>query len=157
MQEEYYLKVDDCPLKAWRKANEGDLKWLRSEKGKGTKEQDKKAWEELQDDFLRQIGLSKDYAEYLDLLRERAILQLEYLKSERKRDGITIRNRALLNKIKILDVQINEHRTGTGKGLTMHQVLMRLSKMQGYHIKETEISVLEYHNLLKEYSDGKAD
>ena len=101
-------------------------------------------------DFIKVIGLADDFKEYLDLLSEKMELQFEYLES--KKNGI--RDRFLLNRIKILDFEIKKYHDSAGKGMTMQQVLMHLSKSQGYHIKETDITVVDYFTLLKDFNNG---
>lgn len=150
MQGKYFTTVDECPLKAWRKANEGDTTWLRIDRNIGDTKADSEAWSELYKDFIRVIGLNPEFKEYLDLLHEKMELQFEYLES--KSNGI--RNRFLLNRIKLLDAEIKKYHDSAGKGLTMQQVLMRLSQSQGYHINEKDITVLDYFTLLKDFNNG---
>lgn len=149
MQEKYYLKIDECPLKAWRKANEHDFTHLR--KGKqGNETDDFKAWELLYNDFIRVIGLTPEFEQYLQLIKDKIEAIKQYLNSVKN----GMRDRFLLNRINILDGQIQQFNQTGGKGLTIAEILPKLSKMQGYHIKETEITVLDYFNLLKEYQNG---
>lgn len=153
MQEKYYSKVDETPLKVWRKCNEGHFHFLRIDHNVGTKEDDIQAWTVLYNDWIEQVGLTPEFKEYLDLLEEKIEAQFEYLES--KKDGI--RNRFLLNRIKILTAQISDFEKSGGKGLTIFEVLLRLGRMQGYPIKENDTTILEYFTLLKNYNeDGRS-
>lgn len=151
MQEKYYLTVDECSLKRWRKANEGDLTWLRIDKNIGSEKEDLEAWELLYKNFISVIGLSKDFKEYLELLSEKIELQFEYLESQTNKG---IRNRFILNRIKILNAQIEQYHQSAGKGLTIKEMLIRLSKSQGYHLNENEIKVDEYFTLINDFNNG---
>jgi len=148
MQGDYYLKVDDCPLYAWRKAHDGDLTALRK-KG-GNKESDSKAFDELYKDFIAKIGFSKEFKEYLDLIQRKTELQFQYMESEKN----GIRNRFLLNKINAVLVKLEKYQNLEVSKQTITSVLLKLGKMQGYHIKEREITILEYYELIKDYTDG---
>lgn len=172
MQGAYYLKVDNCILKAWRRANEGDLSALRMPLGydipekvkkklesEQTAENDILAWEQIQDDFIRVIGIGERYKSFLDLLSKRANLQLQYLKSAVKRkldDGsiIIIRDRKLLVRIEILTAKIKQYHVTAGHNIAMNRMLIKLGKMHGNFIRETEITVVDYHNLIEEYSNN---
>jgi hypothetical protein len=145
MQEKYYLTVDECPLIAWRKGNDGDFTHLRKVKGKYTNEDDLKAWELLYNDYIKVIGLSQDFKLYIELVKAKNEATIEYLTSELN----GTRNRFLLNKINIIDGQIRELQNKSGVGLTVSEVLPILSKAQGFHLKEKDLTVLEYHNYIK--------
>ncbi len=105
------------------------------------------------------VGISEKYRSFLELLLKRAELQLKYLKSgvkQRLDDGsvIIIRDRKLLVKLEMLNAQLKKYNLTGGKNITINQMLIKLGKLQGYYIKETEITVLDYHNLIAEYSDN---
>lgn len=165
MQEMYYLTVDECLLRNWRKANEGDLSFLRRDKNKGNDKDDQKAFEMLQDDYIQVIGLGDKMEEYLNLMYQRAVQCYKYYKSKRKQKiddetEITIRDRKFLNKIEYIESQIRKINLENQDGLTISQVLIKISRAHGGAlIRESEITVLEYNDLLKEYSgkNGKAD
>jgi len=157
ISEKYYLTIDEMPLSEWIKCHEGKIFHCRKFKHKGTNVEDAQAWELVYKDFIEKIGLNDEFKEYLDLLEQRAEYQLEYLRS--KKEGKSAfehgeRNRFLLNNIKEITMRINQfHQTGdTKNNMTMGRVLNKLSKMQGYHLKPQEITVLTYFELIKDYS-----
>lgn len=145
MLSEYYLQVDETPLKAWRKAHENDFTYLRKDIKIGTPENDVKAWEILYNDFIKQIGLTKEFSEYLSLIKAKIEAQLAFLESEKN----GFRDRFLLNEIEYLTSEIEKFHQDGGKGLTIIETLVQLSKEQGYHLKETEVTVLEYFTILR--------
>lgn len=153
MQEKYYLTVDECPLRVWRLCHEGDFTALRKDKKgvKHTKEEDNEAWNTLYNDFIKKIGLSPEFLEYLELIKEKLDAQFDFVESYQATGK---RDRFILNKIKMLQAQIEQYQQTGKSGLSMAATLVRLSKMQGYHIKESDISVIEYFELLKIYNDG---
>ena len=165
MLEGYYLTVDECLLRNWRKANEGDLTFLRRDKNVGNEIDDRRAFEALQDDYIQQIGIGEKMEEYINLLYQRAKYCYQYYKSKRKQKidsetEITIHDRKFLNKIQYIEEQIRKINLDNKSGLTISQVLIRISRAHGGAlIRESEITVLEYNDLLKEYSgkNGKAN
>jgi len=141
----YYLQVDECPMKAWRKAHENDFTYLRKDIAIGTPENDSKAWELLYNDFIKQVGLSPEFKEYLELIKLKIEAQLSFLESEKN----GFRDRFLLNEIEYLTAEIDKFHQSGGKGMTITETMIFLSKEQGYHLKETEITVLEYFTILR--------
>lgn len=147
MQNEYYLRVDECPYDRWYKANLGDLSQLR--KGsKGNAENDIIAYELLYNDFIAQIGLSQDYENYLALLLRRAELQLKFIATYK--NDTAYRDRTLLNDLNEIEADIAkiEQRDG-GEKMTPTAIFARISKMIGSHTKQNEVTVLEYFEYLK--------
>jgi hypothetical protein len=140
MPEKYYLTVDLCPLRSWRLANEGDLTALRVNQNEGTPEQDLQAWEDLYNDFIQKIGLSQEFEEFINLMKE---------KVEAINVFIQTRERFKLNRIDQIDAELLVYRQTAGKGLTIEQVLPRLTDRYKVHFRERDLTVLEYFNLIK--------
>jgi hypothetical protein len=136
----YYLTVDLCPLRSWRLANEGDLTALRVNQSDGTPEQDLTAWEDLYNDFIQKVGLSQEFEEFINLMKE---------KVEAINDFIQTRERFKLNRIEQIDAELIVYRQTAGKGLTIEQVLPRLTDRYKVHFRERDLTVLEYFNLIK--------
>jgi hypothetical protein len=136
----YYLTVDLCPLRSWRLANEGDLTALRVNQSDGTPEQDLTAWEDLYNDFIQKVGLSQEFEEFINLMKE---------KVEAINDFIQTRERFKLNRIEQIDAELLVYRQTAGKGLTIEQVLPRLTDRYKVHFRERDLTVLEYFNLIK--------
>ena len=139
-QMKYYLTVDLCPLRSWRLANEGDLTALRVNQSDGTPEQDLTAWEDLYNDFIQKVGLSQEFEEFINLMKE---------KVEAINDFIQTRERFKLNRIEQIDAELIVYRQTAGKGLTIEQVLPRLTDRYKVHFRERDLTVLEYFNLIK--------
>lgn len=146
MQDVYYLTIEECPLIAWRKANQGDLTALRRDKLHGTDIDDFKAWEELYDNFINEIGLGIDFKEYLELLQEKNRVTNEFIQT---------RNRWLLNEISRLESEIAHLNQTAGKGLSIDEILPKMTKYFGVHLRERDLTVREYFKYLKEFQDGR--
>jgi hypothetical protein len=140
MPEKYYLTVDLCPLRSWRLANEGDLTALRVNQSDGTPEQDLTAWEDLYNDFIQKVGLSQEFEEFINLMKE---------KVEAINDFVQTRERFKLNRIEQIDAELLVYRQTAGKGLTIEQVLPRLTDRYKVHFRERDLTVLDYFNLIK--------
>jgi hypothetical protein len=145
LHEKYYLTVDECPLKAWRKGNEGDFKHIRKDFKVGNDKNDAKAWEMLYNDYIQVIGLSQDFILYLELKKAKINALNDFIQSDLNGK----RNRFLLNKINIIDAQIRELESKSCVGMTILDAFPIISKVNGFHLKEKDLTVLEYHNYLK--------
>ena len=146
MQEKYYLTVEECPLISWRKANDGDLVALRRDKGNGNEIDDQNAWEILYNDFIREFGLNQDFKDYLELVQEKIRVTNEFIQT---------RNRWLLNDIGRLEHEISQFNKTAGKGLTIDEILPKMTKYFGVHLRERDLTVREYFKYLKEFQDGR--
>jgi hypothetical protein len=127
-------------LRSWRLANDGDLSALRIDPNKGDKESDLKAWEMLYNNFLEKIGLSEDFKRYIELIKEKIELTNEYIQT---------RERFKLNDINQIDAELLAYQKTAGKGLTIDEVLPRLTDRYKVHFRERDLTVLEYFNLIK--------
>lgn len=151
MLEGYYTEIDDLPLDRWIKANKSDnpiLCALRLDDNKGNKENDKIAWELVFNDYLKKIGVSDEYQEYLDLIslyNEKAIYYLDN------------RERYLLNELNEIQRKIDNMKAsfGVDDKHSIHNSLNTLSKIEGYRIKAFEITTLQYFLLIKSMKNGK--
>lgn len=105
--------------------------------------QSEQVYESVYDEYLKRVGLSKEYKKLLGLMKRKAILQFEF--------GETL-NRIKLNKIVEAEVKIeNFLKTGDENNTTIDDVLIYLSKWAGYRINPNEILAKEYYSMLKIY------
>jgi hypothetical protein len=143
MQEKYYLEVDECPQYNWRKANEGRRKFLRKNISVGTEKEDNEAFDLLFRNFVEVIGLSEEFAEYLKNLEKLNKINLKFIQTN---DRFLLNEREyLIMDIKAFEDTVSQDKTSTS------EILMAISREQGYQIKEKDITVLDYHNLIKNY------
>lgn len=146
----YYTEIDDLPLDRWIKANKSDnpiLCALRLDENKGNKENDKIAWELVFNDYLKKIGLSDEYQEYLDLVtlyNEKAIYYLDN------------RERYLLNELNEIQRKIDNMKAsfGVDDKHSIHKSLNTISRIEGRQIKASDITTLQYFLLIKELKNG---
>ena len=103
-------------------------------------------WSKINDDINEIMGVDVEYMAYL----------------HHRKMAVIYRTEAILNneKFKLTLASVEEKNAElykpTGKGRTLHQNLVILSKNQGYR-NDSNINVLEYYSLIKEYSkSGKA-
>jgi seryl-tRNA synthetase len=114
---------------------------------------DLEAWELCFNSYIRRIGLSTNYEDYLQNVKQRAELQLEYLLSNKAESGkLQKRDRNYLNEINRLTHLINEFIKQQSKN--EHDSVMKhlnwLSKNEGRTIKIDDITTLQYFELIKE-------
>jgi hypothetical protein len=61
----------------------------------------------------------------------------------------------LLNQIAIEEINLNQKDPSKHLGMTIDQCIVHLSKWVGYHIRKTDITIVEFKSLMTEYSKQK--
>ncbi len=142
----YYSEIDYLPLDCWIKANSGQYNALREDRNKGNKENDQKAWIIIFNDFLKKVGVSEEYQDYLDNLRMRAELDIEYNLN---------RERFILNQINELTAKINKYeQESQNTKASIWKTLNDLSRIEQRTIHAKDIYTLQYFELLKQHANG---
>lgn len=142
----YYSEIDYLPLECWIKANSGQYNALREDRNKGNKENDQKAWIIIFNDFLKKVGVSEEYQDYLDNLRMRAELDIEYNLN---------RERFILNQINELTAKIKKYeQESQNTKASIWNTLNDLSRIEQRNIHAKDIYTLQYFELLKKHANG---
>jgi hypothetical protein len=137
---DYYNTINECFVFNWRQCLAGDYTFTRKDLNVGTEEMDALAWINIYDDYIKQVGLGKNYEFVLEMRRDLAILQCDF---------IITNNRFLLNNINTLTDDINEALKNAEKsGEDMTTTLLRLSKWAGFKLDERTTTVLELHKMI---------
>jgi hypothetical protein len=126
-------------LNAWVKCNNDEIKYTRRTLTDGTKQEDIKQWEVLQNQYLERFGLPEDYQKFLMLSVSKAKAQLDYVISGKRFE---------LNKITALEMKINSLTNKSGEEITIQKMLNHLSKMQGYTLTLYNTTVSQYFELI---------
>ena len=166
----YYLTISECPLVCWEKrfdvgysairrfteVDENDVlihpKTFKPLKGiTYSEEQDYEAWHVLYTNFLGKVKQDPDFKQYMNNIRSLIEVQYSYIVSKQKKGELEFRQRFLLNKIKLLKAHIEGYERTMVGGKTINQVLMDLSKEQGYQIKKSDLSVEDYFDLIEKH------
>ena len=144
----YWESIREMPLDNWIKCTDGDLTFVRKTPGKKKEltTKDFEQWGKIYDDYINQFGLSELYKKLLELMRKKALLELEF---------VTTGQRFKLTEIELTEAKLKTALSNNGEGLTIEQSLIYLSKWVGFHLNPRKITVLEYFNLSAEY--GKAN
>lgn len=140
MQERHYQSIEEIPLFNWQKCLEGDVKYVNLEDKEDSSNQE--AFTKLYDEFLQKRGVNKEYKKYLDILKNKAILQCEFL--------IT-KDNFKLTQIEIEDAKIVSLQKTSEGGLSIDKTLIYLGKWLGYRLDWKVISVAEFYSILEEY------
>jgi len=145
MSENHYKSIKHLPLENWFECSDGNLEFTRINQEQGTKADDKKAWEEIYNSFIQLIGLDENFIRYIDLLKSRALKQLEFV--EGIKDGK--RDRKLMNGIREISARITAYeKTLSFGGSDRYELLQHLGKMQGYRIDPLTTKTIEYFKLI---------
>lgn len=145
MSENHYKSIKHLPLENWFECSDGNLEFTRINQEQGTKADDKKAWEEIYNSFIKLIGLDEGFIRYIELLKARALKQLEFV--EGIKDGK--RDRKLMNGIREISARITAYeKTLSFGGSDRYELLQHLGKMQGYRIDPLTTKTIEYFKLI---------
>jgi hypothetical protein len=133
------------PLHNWIKCNEGETEFIRKEniKDEGI---DEIKWMEIYDQYIDKYGLSDVYIRLLKVMQKKALIELEFVKTN---------ERFKLTEIEVQETKLKSMLANNGNGMSIDESLVHLSKWCGYRLNQMEISVVEYFNILKQY--GKAN
>jgi len=138
----YYTNIDDFPMYNWRKIQEKSLiNFTRKDITKGTSKEDKAHWILIQDSFLAEFGLHKDY--------ER-ILQLQIEIAELECDLVIDDNTFLQNRIRHLNSEIEEIRN-RGTESDMDETIHYIETWRKIEVNEKTTSVRKFYKLLRTY------
>ena len=145
MSENHYKSIKHLPLENWFECSDGNLEFTRINQENGTKADDKQAWEEIYNSFIQLIGLDENFIRYIDLLKSRALKQLEFV--EGIKDGK--RDRKLMNGIREISARITAYEKTLSFGSSdRYELLQHLGKMQGYRIDPLTTKTIEYFKLI---------
>ena len=145
MSENYYKSIKHLPLENWFECSDGNLEFTRINPEQGTKANDKKAWDEIYNSFIQLVGLDENFLRYIELLKSRALKQLEFV--EGVKDGK--RDRKLMNGIREISARISAYeKTLSLGGSDRYELLQHLGKMQGYRIDPLTTKTIEYFKLI---------
>lgn len=169
-QNEYYLTISECPLVCWenrfeqgysaiRKYTETDenSNLIHPKTGKLIKginyspELDYEAWSVLYEQFISKVPQDVDFVQYMSHIKMLIDAQYDYIVSKTEKGVLEFRVRRHLNRIRLLKAHIESYEKTMVKGKTINQVLMDLSKEQGYQIRKSDLSVEDYFDLIEKY------
>lgn len=145
MRGKHYTELEEFPLYNWMKCQAGDISFTQIERGE-EKPEDAEAFENLYDQYLKRYGHSKNYERLLEVMKKKAILELEYVQS---------RERFKLTEIAIQAQRLEDMIRTNGSGMGIEESLVPLSKYMGFRIDPKQTMVTEYYNILQNY--GKAN
>lgn len=136
------------PLFNWIKCTDGEIKYIRKSVTLEDEEteQDGEKWDKVFNEYIEKFGLGKLYKKTLEAMRKKALLELEYVQT-----GEQFKLTLIAIEAEKLKGMLNNQ----GRGITIEQAVIHLSKWLGYYINTKEITVIDYFTLLEEY--GKAN
>ena len=77
----YYDSIDEIPLFNWWKIRDGEYKYARIDLDHGSREQDVKAFIRINDSYMAEFGLDTEMERVIELKREIAIMQCDFVTS----------------------------------------------------------------------------
>jgi len=146
----YFTHIEECTVFAWQKAIGGDLTHLRL-KDNGTPKEDATAWDSVYNSYITEFGLGKEYIYLLEVQRELAEVQLDY---------VIENDRILLNRINVLKADIKTILDKEQDGNDMTTTLIVVSKWLGYKVDQKNTTILQLYkilDLIKKENENKKD
>ena len=138
----YYEDIEDFPLYNWRKIQEKNLfKFVRRDVKEGTAKEDKEYWVKIQDSFLAEFGLTKEYERIIELQIDIAILECDLVINDTP---------FLQNKIRHLNAELEELRN-RGVDNDMDDTIHYVETWRKIEINEKTTTVRKFFKLLRTY------
>ena len=139
----YYVDLAEFPLYNWDKCQDGQLNFMRLNSEIGTDEQDEKAWELLQYNYIERFGVSARHARYTILQRDLLVLRLE--------KSITD-NRFLDNQIEDIQDELKSmFKNDEMQKNTLDISLIHMNKVFNCGLDKRKIMTLQYFLMAQEY------
>jgi len=139
----YYVNIEEMPLYNWEKCQDGDLTFIRKDILLGSEEQDFKAWELLQYDYMERFGVSTKHARFSILQRDLLVLKLEKIIGE---------DRFIDSKIDDLQDEIKSFfSSNVQERNIMDKTLIHLNKEYNCGLDKKKISVFHFYLMIEEY------
>ena len=135
----YYTSLEGLPLKNWLKICDGDYTYNRRNPKRGRNSKDLLAYIHINDDYINRFGLGKQYLKILNLLRKKALLELDF---------VITGDRAKLTAIEIEEANLKTSYENKGKPITIETTLIHISKFLGSWVNVETITALEYFSLI---------
>jgi len=135
----YYKYIDEMPLYNWRKCAKGEIQYSRKDLTKGNEKEDQEYWLLVYDDYLSTFGIGKEYQSILDLKKEIALLQCEFVISG---------DNFLRNEIRRLENELKEL-TEKKAEVDTDEILIHLGKWQGFRVDQKNTTVKEFFKLIE--------
>ena len=144
LKDNYYIRVDECPILFWHNCNtKKEFSSLR--KGvKGDEFNDQRAYEALFNDYVENIGLSNEYQRILQKEQYLTDLKLKFILSLNEEHQ---RDRNMINEINLIELELEEMKKG--EGVSFFQNLAKISKVEGRRIDPLHTTIIEYHSTIK--------
>jgi len=139
----YYHDLSEITYHNWRMCfKRGQIEYIRKNLSEGDEKLDLVYLERLQDQYLKEVGLSKDTLYLIELQIELIELRLEYVIEDKNYTR---------NRIRRIEREIEELQT-KDNGVDDDTVLTYLRKWMGTWIDTKVISALEFYRLYRDYT-----
>jgi len=144
----HWESIEDIPLYNWQKCIESNYVYSRKKSDSISKQNDfdVECWFKIYDSYLIKYGLSEVHKKYLNLLRKKALIQLNYVET---RDAFK------LTQIEMHEVRLKNMLSNAGQGISIETSLIILGKYMGFRVDPKKITANEYFLMLEQYGKGK--
>ena len=140
---DYYHSIDDIPVFNWWKIREGEYEYARKDLKAGNQRKDIEAFIQINDSYLKEFGFTPDEQRIIELKREIALQQCEYVITE---------DNFLRNNIRRLELELDELlNRDIGAGIDREEFLIHLEKWIGFRLDEKEITARKFYKIERQY------
>jgi len=138
-QEKCWVSIDEMPLENWIKITEdGEYQYVCKNPDDVIGVDLAEAWYKINDEYINRYGLGPLYMRLLKKMKEKAILELNYVQS---------RDRFKLTEISLAEAELRSMMSNRGEGIGIREALIHLSKYMGFRLNPKEITVSEFFNI----------
>lgn len=138
----YYIDIDSLPIFNWQRIMKGEIEYSRIDISKGNEKEDIKNVDLIKDDYYKAFGLGSEYLRLIELQKELAENQINWIISN---------DEFIRNAINRLELEIKELLERPEEKGNMGESIVSLSKWVGYRIDVKKVSVREFYNMVNMY------
>jgi len=143
LNKRYFSSIEDIPLKNFWNAQDGFYEHCRIDLNVGSEEEDLEAWIKINDSYLSEFGIGPEFEKIIELKKEIAILQCEYIEND---------DNYLRNQIKRLKIELDDI---LKRPVTIDRdgVLIHIEKWRGIEIDENRMTAKKFYKIVREYEN----
>jgi hypothetical protein len=131
------------PLDNWiRITEDGEYKYVCKDPENTRGVNLEEAWYKVNDEYIQRYGLGDLYMRMLKKMKEKALLQLDYIET---------RDRFQLNLIELAEGELRAMLSNRGEGIGIREALVHLSKYMGFRLNPKEVTVSEFFLMRDKY------
>jgi len=151
----YYQTISECPLTAWEQSFKKGYSAIRKnlEGFEYSDKLDYDAWDNLYIDWQNNVTQDKAFELYQKNISRLNDLYTKFIQSQKENKvgnfTVIVRDRSIINQIRRIEAEVKNYEKNLGKGQTINQTVLMLSRIEGRHINKRDLTVQDYFDLIE--------